>query len=285
MNSEVMSTKRRIWLTDEQRTTAVTRYKSGDSPDAIADSFGVCANNIRNALRRAGVEMRDRSQARTKLKLRTDAFNVITPESAYWIGFLFADGSLSPRSVGAPVLAVGISEKDEAHLHKLRAFLGSEHKITRYQQRVSKTVPRGNTFWAVRLSIRSAHLGADLRRHGMCNKSLERVAPLHLAVSRDFWRGLVDGDGHVGCSNKKPRLGLCGGVILMHEFLDFLQGNGIGRDTNVRRGGQIHRVDLNCSTAIAAMKLLYDDACVALSRKHRRALALISGDVRQHIAE
>jgi hypothetical protein len=284
IDSELMS-KRRIWLTDEQKTRAAERYLAGDAPDTIADTLGVCANNIRNALRGLGVEMRNRAKARTKLRLRANAFDSVTPASAYWIGFLFADGALSVRKIGSPVLAVGLAEKDRGHIVKLRDFLGSEHKITRYRQRGSETVPCGDAYWAVRLSIRSAEIGAALLQHGMCAKSLQRIAPDYLKSNAHFWRGLVDGDGHVGVSRGKPRLGLCGGQVLMEQFVAFLRSNSIGLHTEVRAEKNIHRVDLNCGSAVDAVRLLYtDDAPVALERKQKRARAIISGDV-IHIAE
>ena len=267
--------KKRVRLTIEQQLNITARYTAGETPDAIADSLGICANNVRGALLKHGVVARSRSEARTRFPHWKEAFDNITPEAAYWIGFLFADGSVSQSGAGSASLHVGLAARDRGHLEKLRTFLKSEHTICD-----KLVVLRGKTHPQVHYALRSTPVTDALRRHGMCNKSLDRVAPEHLINSRDFWRGMVDGDGFVNVDeDKKPKIGLYGGETIVTQFLEYLRRMGIARTTEVHRHsssgvddavirpGKIFKVELVCEPALAAAYLLYKDPCVALDRK------------------
>lgn len=263
--------KRRIWLSPSQREEAVSRYVAGETPKAIGDSFGVCANNIVSAARKAGAVIRDRSVGRRKYTHKEDVFDEITPDAAYWIGFLFADGSLPKKTVGSPTLSVGLQAADRGHLEKLLAFMGSNHQI---YDTVAKI--RGKTFPGVRITIAAPRIAEALQRHGMGVKSLERVAPHYLINSRDFWRGLVDGDGHVGSSKRVRESGnegtalrfeLCGGLTLVEQFLTYLKQFDIGLGTTIMKQGKIYRARMGGDTALRGMRLLYGDAPLALERK------------------
>lgn len=269
---------RRVWLTAEQQEEAVRRYLAGEGAPAIAKSYGVCANNIRNAVRRLGHAVRDKVEARTKYSIDKTAFDVVTPESAYWIGFLFADGYIGDRDKPgvSPALGLTVAVRDREHLVKLKTFLKAEHPI--YDK---TSAVRDKTHAQVSIYIRSRELTDALVRHGMCVKSLDRVAPDYLTESRDFWRGLVDGDGFP----RGSKLGVCGGEILMRQFLDFFQRRQVGLNTVVRSqisdnlGQQTPReiftVTFAEGTAAKAAQLLYTDAVVALDRKAADARLLI----------
>jgi hypothetical protein len=131
-------------------------------------------------------------------------------------------------------------------------------------------------FFQVRLSIRSQRLTAALVGHGMCNKSLKRIAPPYLIDDRDFWRGLVDGDGFVGENVSDPKLSLCGGEILMQQFIDFARRHGVGTATTVRPHNNIFTASYTSHAAIRLARLLYTDAVVALDRKLTNANALMA---------
>ena len=63
--------------------------------------------------------------------INENVFNEITEESAYWIGFLMADGCIATRK-SSPYISLRISEVDIEHIEKFRSFLGSNHKIGVY---------------------------------------------------------------------------------------------------------------------------------------------------------
>ncbi len=109
-------------------------------------------------------------------------FDVVdTPEKAYWLGFLLADGCVTAH-YGTPVLSLGLGNRDAEHVERFRAFVRSEKKLDRAV--------------GCKLAFRSPHTAARLKGLGMePRKSCRERAAAELIDNRDFWRGVVDGDG------------------------------------------------------------------------------------------
>lgn len=251
-------------LTEAQRMEAIERYNRGQNSTQIAVALGVSDVTILGVLNRRGVAVRRRCT------LRHDALDEITPEGAYWCGFLFADGNVHRRSPQQqPVLSIAVAERDRDHLVKLRSFLGSTHMIST----ASKGQHPSYQFRAAsaRLSERLCGLG---RYEGP-------IAP-ELADSRHFWRGLVDGDGSLGCYPKrqggapKAQFRLCGERRMLLAFVNFLHTEGTtGANLSVRPHKTIHNVGTTGWTAVRIIELLYSNAPVALDRKADAARLII----------
>ena len=58
------------------------------------------------------------------------AFDVVTPESAYWVGFLMATGSITRAGTRSPAIAVTTADEDRAHLERFRSFVKAMEPIT-----------------------------------------------------------------------------------------------------------------------------------------------------------
>jgi len=252
-------------LTEMQRRQAVERYTRGETSTRIAADFGVSGVAILDVLHRRGVAVRGRCT------VRHDAFDQITPESAYWCGFLFADGNVYVRrnSNQQPVVSVGVAERDRNQLVKLRTFLGSTHKINE----VSGSHP------SCQLHVPSARLARRLYEFGRYEGP---ISP-ELVTSRHFWRGLVDGDGSIGCYPKRPggapspQFRLCGERRMLSAFLSFLRTDGTtGANLSVRPHKSIHGIGTTGQTAVRIIELLYEDAAVALDRKASTARLIIA---------
>ena len=78
--------------------------------------------------------VRDSSLCQRTCQLNEQAFSKLTPEAAYWVGFLMADGSIVGRSVG-----IALALKDAGHLELFRAFMGSKvaTQLRQYDQGVA----------------------------------------------------------------------------------------------------------------------------------------------------
>src|ERR1700678_1085953 len=70
------------------------RYISGESSLVLSREFGVTHGAIGGFLRREGIIRKSIWTEFNRIPLDQDAFAVITPESAYWIGFIMADGCI-----------------------------------------------------------------------------------------------------------------------------------------------------------------------------------------------
>jgi len=318
--------KRRVLVTldDTQSLLVAQRYLAGESADTLADEFGVHKQTVYNILARRGVsprvenvrlnaeerrEVASACASGSKVKEAAVAFNVgettvnkilreagvdlpkgrppvytvnhaafdvITPESAYWIGFLFADGCIYKN-----VLICSLGIKDREHLEKMRTFLKSNHPIYETE---------GKTAWGgpfARLSITSAPLFNALRRHGIIAKKL-RVPTPELAQSRDFWRGMVDGDGTIGTIGDGkyiyPQVRLFGQTPLLEKFQHFtfaITNSWLNTKDCSRKDGSVFTLSSGSRNAGKIIDVLYRNASVSLDRKNKRAQAIIAGDLRR----
>ena len=84
-----------MWkLNVAQKAAAVNSYITGETPDSIGARLGVSGVAIRGIVQRRGVKMRSLSEAQRRIPLNQDAFAHSSPDVAYWVGFLMADGSI-----------------------------------------------------------------------------------------------------------------------------------------------------------------------------------------------
>lgn len=232
-------------LTSEQKAAAVERYMAGESSTRIAADFKVSDMALRGVLRRRGVAIRG------KHSLREDAFDDFSADAAYWIGFLFADGTVHFREGLKPHIGVGLSRRDREHLVKLREFLGSTHAISD----ISSTR-------ACYFSVRSERLANRLLALGRYAGSIDR----ELVRSRHFWRGVMDGDGSVGEYGGKAQARLFGERRLLDAFNEFLASRDV-TGLSVRTHKSIHVIGTTSKPAMKIIYLLYNDAPTVLNRK------------------
>ena len=259
--------QRALQWTPERDAEIIRRYAAGETGQVIADHFGVCRSTILRRLPRLGAKARTNSEAQTKHTLRHDAFDVLTPDAAYWCGFLFTDGSVSHRPGQTPEVSVGLSECDLGHIEKLRAFLGSTHAITPMKAR-PMTFKAGAYISkaACRYSVRSAKLADRLCALGRYDGPVDEG----LVQSRDFWRGAMDGDGTIGISGGYPYLHLVGSRRLMEAYVRFLGHTGT-RSLHVQPHKMIFSVNASGATAARIIDRLYLQASPVLDRKASRA--------------
>lgn len=193
-----------------------------------------------------------------------ERFDVIDARSAYWLGFLFADGCVSRRE-----LIVVLQRRDADHLRSLLEYLGTP----------DRPLAPANGGTAVRLAIGSAALARKLTAYGVVAGragSAQRVSDA-LAANRHFWRGIVDGDGSIRHERRSglPSLVVVGAPGLMHQLADFLAGVcGDGVRPKPYRHSQSARVllvSVGGRRAASAIRALYSNAPDALPRKRERA--------------
>jgi hypothetical protein len=206
----------------------------------------------------------------TRRLVNHHAFDVITNDAAYWIGFLFADGSVIQQQKGAPVVQLRLSEVDRAHVENFRQFLGSTHAIT--------TSPPGNfggyrSRASVRFALNSRRLAERLLEMGRYEGP---IAP-ELAVSRHFWRGVVDGDGSVYVlKTGYTGISLVGSQRLLDAFLGFLRERNLSGRMTVSPHKSIHEVSTAGHLAELIIDELYRNATTALARKVAAAGPIIA---------
>ena len=130
---------RRFTTCDIERMAA--GYRAGQTTSELARIVGTDSGTVSYRLRRAGVVMRTNSQAKRLYTLREDAFAQHGDEAtAYWFGFLCADGC-NYRSRGCGEVHLVLHKRDIAHLERFPA--DNSGASTRHQQnlRLRRTGP------------------------------------------------------------------------------------------------------------------------------------------------
>ncbi len=194
--------------------------------------------------------------------------NIDTPNKACWVGFLLADGCILNHNNGY-TLQLHLATKDEKHLKKLKKDIGCNKPL--YSQ-----FPRQDS---KRLDICSQKIATDLIKVNIVpRKSLkEKVPALPKHLYKDFWRGMIDGDGSIGI-NKKGLwfISLVGSKDVVNKFASFIKKQlDIPKPTiSVGKSG-LHQITYAAITKVYLIaQLLYEGSELYLDRKYKKYLQL-----------
>jgi len=188
------------------------RYLSGESVPAICKDLPCSKDTAFTILRKRGVEIRSKEDIKfyKGYTINEEAFSDVNEEAcAYFYGWLLTDGCLSKKSV-----SLELSSQDEEILLNLKNYLQSSNTIRRRSRVDSRT---GNTYHQSSFAFSHATILERLKAFGFdAKKSLNEKCPEQLAFNRHFWRGVIEGDGHI--AKNSFRLEVCGGKELAESF-------------------------------------------------------------------
>lgn len=246
-----------------------------DSTD-LAPEYDVTPTVIARIIKKAGVT-RSNSDSKRKYKYDETTFDVITNESAYWVGMLMTDGSAVESEGHSPNVSLTLKEEDTAHVDKFRSFLKAEHPVIPVPASGNKKdLP--NMY--ARLAIRSRKLANALAKHGVMPKKVYRTAATpELAGNPHFWRGVIDGDGCL-YKNKRPsgfKLTLTGTKELLEQFRGYAESISPRSRATVRKAGDslAYQFQLTGVHAVRLIHVLYKGAPIFLDRKMAIAMSVI----------
>jgi hypothetical protein len=263
---------RRMSEKDRQRAWDLY-FTSKESSETIAKRLGFSGPAIRMFLKRQGGVLRDAVIAhRTKL-LNEHAFDILTPESSYWLGVLMTDGCVydeaNPQS--SPRIELQWECEDAEHIRAFDVFMGGGDRINVH------TRPKGVYH---RWDARSTHLAETLLRYGISPRKTKTACPAEcLRMNSDFWRGCIDGDGEVDEGNNCPDITLTGSFALVREFCTFMASVCPEYPLQPRPTGHTDctvDVKLHGQGGMAVLKTLYKDATVAMPRKMKKAQEMLT---------
>ena len=242
------------------RAAVVQEYADGASCRTLAERYNLDHSSVWSFLKRHG-QLRTYRESNRQLPVNEAAFSSITEASAYWAGFLMADGSVCVRQYSSYV-SLSLSEKDGLHIEKFRDFLQSGHAI--------KTIAGkgfANSHPIQRFTVASRRLVEDLGRFGVIPNKTHTATASVLENDRHFWRGVVDGDGGLFYSTGKPILVLVGAKPLMTQFCAFVRSVVPSSKPSVRPMHAIWNVKVSAKSAVLLADALYDGCTIALDRK------------------
>ena len=186
---------KKIEFSQEQINDVINKYKDNWSQQKIADFYNVSRTVIKRILatnKREDLVIREKT---SKYKYQQDIFETIdTPEKAYWLGFLAADGCNYQREQNASII-INIHQKDIDHLIKFQQFCNTNAEIKTYiaQDGFSNQTPM------CKIVLNSKKISNDLVNKGIVpNKSLILQPPI---IPEQFYKpfilGYFDGDGSI----------------------------------------------------------------------------------------
>lgn len=262
-------------LSKEKREEVVRRYLSGESATKLKDEFGYTAvSSVTKLVTCRGFKTRTAKESHPA-KADETVFDAVTEESAYWVGFLMADGNVNRDG---QVITLSLQQRDKDHVEAFRRFLKAENPVRIRMSSGCGLVKK--KFSNAMFSVSSTRLREALARFGVVpNKSLTAKVT-GLEFNRDFWRGLVDGDGSIGVGVAKSgqpnyRFSLNGSFAMLSQFSEFVRTVCPNHRLNVFPVGNVGMFSTADLTARKIVNALYGGCTVALPRKLKIARKFI----------
>ena len=158
---------------------------------------------------------------RTTYDLNDKAFDVLTPESAYWLGMLASDGCVYENRNKIYIIA---KEEDEGHIEEFRKFIKYTCPL---KHRDSKC--RDKVFRSVYLEIYSKYMKNILiNKYGIVpkksNKDIDFFRYIPDEFKLYFLFGYFDGDGSIFIS-KNLSIEITGNYSFLLSVKKFLENN------------------------------------------------------------
>ena len=198
-----------------------------------------------------------------------------TEEKAYWLGFLYADGSVSSKE---DRIELGLAEKDLKHIEKFKNFMKISNKIC-YREKTK----------SYRICFRSAKCKQDLIDKGCIpNKSLILKYPTCEQVPKElirhFIRGYFDGDGWFSNTDSCFQVGIIGTQDFIKGFLDDVEN--INKDNKIftchREEGAKRYMFGAYQDVLNFLNWIYKDSNIYLDRKYENYLDFINNGSKYH---
>ena len=148
----------------------------------IMDRFGSW-----NAAKEAA-ELETVEQWENTCSVDEDYFETLDSESAYWFGFLYADGSVVPHRDDGLYTKLDLASRDSEHVEKFAEAVESEHAVTTRQRKDggSTSIQITNSDFSQHLIDRGIHPGDK-----------QSIPSLKEEYRAPFLRGYFDGDGSI----------------------------------------------------------------------------------------
>jgi hypothetical protein len=177
--------------TDEQKAEIIDDYtKKGMTLAEIGKKFHSKGDTISKYLKSWDIPINRRKKNRL---MNEKFFSIIdSAEKSYFLGLLFADGSVVLNSERAPYVSLELVEKDKEILEIFRSLLNCQNDLY-YNKRDNR---KNGTYT---FGVRSQLLADDLAKFNIIpNKTYETtqvIFPENFLI--DFLRGYIDGDGSI----------------------------------------------------------------------------------------
>lgn len=254
-------------FTNEQLQDIFYKYQEDFlSAEKIGKYYGVSKTVILRILHENNIPL---NVTHHKYKADYRKFAVIdTPEKAYWLGFVAADGCVYVRPENATV-RISLHKKDEGHLEKFKKFMNSNVRITEFMNASGFSAHTPSPMCAI--AYNSKEMAQDFIDKGIIPRKSWSLEPPK--IQEEFYlpyiMGYFDGDGTIYKTNKDTVfvMGFIGTkptIMWINEYLGMnatLEQRIAGSDTYYIRCGGTHK-------PYNFLKKIYDSVDIHLDRKY-----------------
>lgn len=138
--------------------------------------------------------------------------------TAYWLGFLAADGSIHFNQI-----QLGLSIKDLSHVEKFKSFIQTEAIISTKYNHCSNNDKYYPTAY---LSFKNKQIVKDLSNYGIIqdktHTNIDFLSYIPDLYKIPFILGMFDGDGYFTNTDKNKSFGICGNQNTMQSICTYL---------------------------------------------------------------
>lgn len=215
-----------------------------------------------------------------EIKINENIFDEIdTEEKAYWLGFLYADGTISSQSPDKRSrfeVKLALKYSDISHLKKFNVFM-------EYKGMNLKAISQNSTL-GIKWVISNKHLWETLNNLGCVPKKslILKYPDINIFKNKnfifDFIRGYNDGDGCISYSVRNDKVSPSVSMVGTKDFLSGVQ-KALGNIGHLYNKGKYYTFSIGSRKDIEKyFSLTYDNPSIYLDRKYDRAKFFMSGE-------
>lgn len=243
--------------------------------------IGVGSSIVRRILLEHNIHIRSFSEAAAANSINKRSYNVNdnyfdmeSPNMAYLLGFLAADGNISKDG---NQIKIGLSSIDRGFLEVIKEELKSEHPILDYET--------NNGYSVSELKFTSAKIKKKLAEYNIVPcKTNTFTFPSNLGKEYwiDFIRGYFDGDGSVSTAgNSAIRFQICSHKpqvleTIVNFFYEQYQIPKVSVQKNMKQSGNyLYTIQYSTVSAKKIFSILYTKDALYLPRKYNKFKSII----------
>jgi len=259
-------------------------YRNGTKTKYLAGKFNVVQSTIRQILYRNSIKLRRDDNRKYSIdKYFFDMIN--TPEKAYFLGLLYADGY---NNESRNTVAIQLKESDKQILIELKKLIKTNRPLYYV---VSDTAYGLAKCW--KLVITNKHISQKLNELGcMQAKTFKLTFPnwLDKSLYSHFIRGYFDGDGSISIHRRTLKID----IVSTESFCEFLRQifnskfnvhSYIGK-RHKNRNNNIRQLQIQGNRqVIKIMDWLYNGATIKLKRKYQKYISIFDINIGKYRGE
>lgn len=225
--------------------------------------------SVRKTLQNNNITIRNNNCYKTKSVDENFFEKIDTPEKAYILGLVYADGYLTNGVFGLCLI-----DKDRYMLEEIKKLMKSSHKIVdRSRIEPTGTIVNSSIFQLKNKKIEQDLLdkGVFYRKTKILKFPTEEQVPNSLLSH--FVRGFFDGDGSVYYSNAGIIISLLGTYSMMESILSIFKDLS-GTNSKIyqdKRHDELYYISVGGKNMVFSIyQYLYKDASLFLERKKKK---------------